>query len=111
MVPDPDEQPAQSKSKIQNRKSPGDSRMRRVLTIAAVLALMALAGAGYAADDKVALAYKALSGQSARYKTEGTMSFEGGPGPKVAMEMKEIEKVTFTEVKHDGTITMEREGE
>src|SRR2546422_474703 len=85
--------------------------MRRVLTIAAVLALMALAGAGYAAAGKVTLVYKALSGQSARYKSEGTLTFEGGPGPKATMEMKEVEKVSYAEIKPDGTMTMERESE
>src|SRR5215510_5493876 len=60
--------------------------------------------------DKPTLAYKALAGQSARYKTQGSLTMEAA-GNKVNIEMTEIEKVTFTAVAPNGDITMERETE
>src|SRR5579884_3214274 len=74
------------------------------------LALMCLASVCYAAPDKVTLAYKAKAGQVARYKSEGTMSFEAG-GNKMTGEIKETEKVTVAEVAASGNITLERETE
>src|SRR5262245_310007 len=84
--------------------------MRRALHILAVVAFAAFSTGALAADEKVTIVYKAVVGQTARYKSEGMMTLEGG-GNKAAMEMKEVEKVTFTEVKPDGTITMDRESE
>src|SRR5262249_40992127 len=60
--------------------------------------------------DKPTLAFKALAGQSARYKTQGTLTMESG-GNKVNMEVTEIEKVTFTAIAPNGDITMERDTE
>src|SRR5258708_998408 len=60
--------------------------------------------------EKPALAYKALAGQSARYKTVGTLTMEGA-GNKVNIEMNEVEKITFTSISPSGEITMERDTE
>src|SRR5258708_27878076 len=60
--------------------------------------------------DKPVLMYKALAGQSARYKTVGTLTMEGA-GNKVNIEMNEVEKVTFTSISPSGEITMERDTE
>lgn len=60
--------------------------------------------------EKPALVYKALAGQSVRYKTQGTLAMEAA-GTKVNIEMTEVEKVTFTTVAPSGDLTMERETE
>jgi len=60
--------------------------------------------------EKPTLVYKALAGQSARYKTTGTLAMEAA-GNKVNIEMTQVEKVSFTAVSPSGDITMERETE
>jgi hypothetical protein len=60
--------------------------------------------------ERPTLAYKALAGQSARYKTQGTLTMEAA-GNKLNIDMNEVEKVTFTAIAPSGEITMERETE
>src|ERR1051325_7595106 len=67
--------------------------MKQLLRTALVLAFAFSAGIGHAADDKVLLTYKSLTGQVARYKSEGTLHLDVA-GMKVNLEMKEVEKVT-----------------
>lgn len=81
--------------------------MKHAVRAMAVLALISLAGWARAADDKVVVTYKAKAGEVVRGKSEGTLHMEFG-GQKVTMDMKEVEKVTFTTVAPNGDLTMER---
>lgn len=81
--------------------------MKQGMRTTALLVVMALTSAVCAAQDRIALSYKAHTGQAARYKSEGALSLEAG-GNKVTLDIKEVEKVTFGEVAANGNITMER---
>ncbi len=58
------------------------------------------------ADDKVALIYRAAKGQVMRYTGTGDLNLEL-QGQKVAMAVKQVEKVTVADVSKDGLITFE----
>lgn len=72
--------------------------------------LLASVGVVASAPEKVALVCKAQVGQTARYRSTGTLTVESA-GQKVTVEIDDTEKCTFTEVAADGTITSKRENE
>lgn len=84
--------------------------MRRFVCLLLVCAAWALAAAPAAAQDKVQLTVKGKAGQWMRYKAEGTLNMEAG-GQKITLELKQVEKVTITEVAANGNITRESETE
>ncbi len=84
--------------------------MKKTLHYSVAAFLAALAVGASAANDKIKLVAKAKAGQTARYRTEANLSVDAG-GMKVQIDVKETQKVTFTEISADGKITQEREDE
>jgi hypothetical protein len=85
--------------------------MRRLFLSISVLILVLAAAAGRAdTAPNAPIIYKAKAGESARYKSEGSLNMQAG-GQKVTLDLKEVEKVTFTQVASNGDITMEHEPE
>src|SRR2546421_7983444 len=84
--------------------------MKQGMRIACALFFVVACGAARAADDKTVLVYKAKVGEVVRDESKGTMNMNAG-GQKMTMEVKEIQKVTYTAVLPTGDITMEQETE
>lgn len=84
--------------------------MRPVASAFALLLTLAFDAAVGAAPDKVKLLYKAQAGQVARYRSDASLQVEAA-GMKVATEIAEVEKVTFTAVAADGNLSLEKETE
>ncbi len=82
--------------------------MKRAAFLSLLTLLLTLTA--YAQGEKVKLAVKAKAGQVARYRMSGQISLDAG-GQKLAFEIKETEKVTFTAVAADGNVTVERVSE
>ncbi|HLK57071.1 MAG TPA: zinc-dependent metalloprotease [Chthonomonadaceae bacterium] len=80
--------------------------MRQGVKTALLVWLMAIIGVSSLAQDKVSLAYKAKTGQTARYKSQATLSLDAG-GMKLNLDIKEVEKVTITGVAPSGDITQD----
>lgn len=84
--------------------------MRPIVSTLALLLTLAFGAAVGAAPDKVKLLYKAQAGQVARYRSEASLQIDAA-GMKVATEIAEVEKVTFTAVGAEGNITLEKDTE
>ncbi len=83
--------------------------MKTLVRCLAIYALVCLCLPARAAET-FALSYKAQKGQVSRHSSQGSLTMEAG-GNRVNIEAKEVQKITITDVKPDGTITMEQSTE
>ncbi len=72
----------------------------------AAIVFIGFLAVGANAQDKVVLSFKAKAGQTMRYRAEGTLTLEAA-GQKLAMELKQTEKVTIASVADNGNVTYE----
>ena len=86
--------------------------MKQAIRVAYVIALTIACTAvnAQAPADKVQLVYKAKVGEVVRHQSVGNMNM-GVQGQKVVMEVKEVQKVTFTQVLPNGDLVYEQEAE
>jgi hypothetical protein len=81
--------------------------MRPYVRLVFMLMLMMFANLCLA-QEKVTLVYKAQANQVIRYKSEGELHMDAG-GMKVTLQMKQVERITVTDVAANGNITRESE--
>ncbi len=84
--------------------------MNQALRVTCALLLTFAGGAALAQGEKVHLLYKAKVGEVVRHQSTGAMKMSAA-GQTANMDVKEVQKVTFTQVLPNGDLIYEQEAE